>query len=83
MSARALASSADSGQSSMTTQSGQMGDQWHCLVSEIPSGRFSRTITLPCTIDPKKVKATFNKECILKILVPKEEKVKIVRISEG
>jgi len=29
------------------------------------------------------MKATFNKECILKILIPKEEKVKIVRISEG
>ena len=46
-------------------------------------GEFSRSITLPCIIDPKKVKATFNKECILKILVPKEEKVKIVRINEA
>lgn len=46
-------------------------------------GEFSRSITLPFTIDPKKIKATFNKECILKILIPKEEKVKIVRISEG
>ncbi len=46
-------------------------------------GEFSRSVTLPCTIDPKKVKATFNKECILKILIPKEEKVKIVRISEA
>lgn len=46
-------------------------------------GEFSRTVTLPCQIDPRKVKATFNKECILKILVPKEERVKIVRISEG
>lgn len=46
-------------------------------------GPFSRSVTLPCTIDPKKVKATFNKESILKILVPKEEKVKIVRISEA
>lgn len=46
-------------------------------------GEFSRSVTLPCTIDPKKVKATFNKECILKVLIPKEEKVKIVRISEG
>ena len=45
-------------------------------------GEFSRSITMPCTIDPKKVKATFNKECVLKILIPKEEKVKIVRISE-
>ncbi len=45
-------------------------------------GEFSRKITLPFPIDPKKIKATFNKECILKILVPKEEKVKIVRINE-
>ncbi len=46
-------------------------------------GPFSRSVTLPFPIDPKKVKATFNKECILKILIPKEEKVKIVRINEG
>lgn len=46
-------------------------------------GEFSRSVTLPMTIDPRKVKASFNKEGILKILVPKEEKVKIVRISEG
>jgi len=46
-------------------------------------GEFSRTVTLPTQIDPKRVKATFNKECILKILIPKEEKVKIVRISEA
>jgi HSP20 family protein len=45
-------------------------------------GEFSRSITLPFPIDPKKVRATFNKECILKILIPKEEKVKIVRINE-
>ena len=46
-------------------------------------GEFARSVTLPFAIDPKKVKATFNKECILKILIPKEEKVKIVRINEG
>lgn len=46
-------------------------------------GQFSRSVTLPFTIDPKKVKATFNRECILKILIPKEEKVKIVRINDG
>lgn len=46
-------------------------------------GEFVRSVTLPTAIDPKKVKATFNKECILKILIPKEEKVKIVRISEA
>ena len=46
-------------------------------------GQFSRTVTLPCAVDPKRVRATFNKECILKIIIPKEEKVKIVRINEG
>lgn len=46
-------------------------------------GPFSRSVTLPCQIDPKKVKATFNKDCVLKVLVPKEEKIKIVRIQEG
>ncbi len=46
-------------------------------------GEFQRSVTLPCSIDPKKVKATFNKDSILKIIVPKEEdKVKIIRISE-
>ena|SRR3990167_8018033 len=46
-------------------------------------GEFARSVTLPFSIDPKKVKATFNKESILKIIIPKEERVKIVRINEG
>lgn len=45
-------------------------------------GEFKRTVTLPTIIDPRKVKATFSKDSVLKILIPKEEKVKIVRISE-
>lgn len=45
-------------------------------------GGFKRTVTLPTMIDPRKVKATFSKDSILKILIPKEEKIKIVRISE-
>lgn len=45
-------------------------------------GPFERSVTLPCSIDPKKVRATFNKENILKIIIPKEERVKIVRISD-
>ncbi|MBM3227296.1 Hsp20/alpha crystallin family protein [Candidatus Peribacteria bacterium] len=45
-------------------------------------GEFKRTVTLPMAVDPRKVKATFSKDCILKILIPKEEKIKIVRISE-
>ncbi len=46
-------------------------------------GPFARSITLPVAIDPRKVRATFSKDCILKILIPKEEKVKIVKISEA
>jgi len=46
-------------------------------------GDFSRSVTMPCAIDPKKVKATFSKDSILKIIIPKEEKVKIVRINES
>jgi HSP20 family molecular chaperone IbpA len=45
-------------------------------------GSFARSITLPFNIDARKVKATFSKDSILKILIPKEEKVKIVRINE-
>lgn len=57
------------------------GNQYY--LQECFWGEFSRSVTLPTSIDPKKVRATFNKECILKILIPKEEKVKIVRISEA
>lgn len=46
-------------------------------------GAFSRNITLPDNIDPKKVRATFSKDCILKVLIPKEQKVKSIQISEG
>lgn len=46
-------------------------------------GPFSRSVTLPSPVDARKVRATFNKDCILKILVPKEERVKIIRISES
>lgn len=46
-------------------------------------GEFSRSITLPALIDPKKVRATFSKDSILKIIIPKEEKVKIIRINES
>ena len=56
-------------------------DQFY--VQECFWGNFERSITLPVSIDPKKVKATFSKDSILKVIVPKEEKVKIVRISEG
>ncbi len=56
-------------------------DQYY--LQECYWGEFSRSVTLPFTIDAKKVRATFNKECILKILIPREDKVKIVRISEG
>lgn len=54
-------------------------DQFY--VRECFWGPFSRTVTLPVQIDAKRVKATFNKENILKILVPKEDKVKIIPIN--
>jgi len=46
-------------------------------------GPFARSVTLPMIIDPRKIRATFNKECVLKVLIPKEEKVKIVKITEA
>lgn len=47
-------------------------------------GKFSRSISLPITIDAKRVKATFSKDGILKVFVPKnEDKVKIIRVSEN
>ena len=52
------------------------------FVQECYWGEFSRSVTLPCAVDPKRVRATFNKECVLKVIIPKEEKVKIVRINE-
>jgi HSP20 family protein len=55
-------------------------DQYY--IKECFWGDFERKVTLPCAVDPRKVKATFNKECILKIIVPKEEKIKIIRIND-
>ncbi len=52
------------------------------IVQECFWGPFARSVTLPIIVNPQKIRATFNKECILKILIPKEEKVKIVKISE-
>ena len=46
-------------------------------------GPFSRIITLPVSIDPKKVRATFSKDCTLKVLIPKEQKTKTVQINEA
>ncbi len=60
---------------------GVPADQYY--LQECYWGEFSRSITLPFAIDARKVRATFNKESILKIIIPREDKVKIVRISEG
>ena len=46
-------------------------------------GPFARTITLPDAIDPKKVRATFSKDCVLKVLIPKEQKIKTIQINEA
>lgn len=56
-------------------------DQYY--VKECFWGPFARSVTLPFAVDPRKIKATFNKECILKIYIPKEEKAKSVRIEEA
>ena len=64
-------------------QQGETIPQDQFYIQECFWGPFSRTVTLPFVIDPKKIRATFNRECVLKILVPKEERVKIVRINEG
>ncbi len=55
------------------------------LVQECFWGAFERRVTLPGPVDPRRVKATFNKESILKILVPREreEKIKIIRVGDA
>ncbi|MBI2117682.1 Hsp20/alpha crystallin family protein [Candidatus Peregrinibacteria bacterium] len=64
-----------------TRRQADTAPEQHYHLQECFWGEFSRSITLPCSIDPRRVKATFNKECILKIIIPKEERVKVVRIS--
>lgn len=61
-------------------QAETVSSEQYCL-QECFWGEFSRSVTLPCSVDPRRVKATFNKECILKIIIPKEERVKVVRIN--
>ena len=63
------------------TDTNVAADQYY--LQECFWGEFHRSIKMPFSVDPKRIRATFNKECILKILVPKEEKVKIVRITES
>ncbi len=46
-------------------------------------GEFSRSVTLPVPVDARKIRATFNKDCILKVLIPKEDRVKVVKINEA
>jgi HSP20 family protein len=56
------------------------------LVQECFWGPFERRVTLPGPIDQRRVKATFNKESILKILVPREreeQRIKIVRVGDA
>jgi len=48
------------------------GDQAKYLVSELPSGRFSRVITLPTATDASKVEATI-KNGVLSLHVPRAE----------
>jgi HSP20 family protein len=55
------------------------------ILQECYWGHFEREVTLPFTINAARVRATFSKDNILKIFVPKEggRKVKIVKINEG
>lgn len=57
-----------------------LSDQYY--LQECFWGVFERKITLPVQIDPKKVKATFNKDCVLRITITKEPKVSIVKVEE-
>ena len=64
-------------------QCDEIDDGQH-LVQECYWGEFSRRVELPNAVNPSKVKATFSKDGVLKVFVPKEErKVKIVKINEG
>lgn len=58
---------------------GKEKDYYH---RELVRGSFSRTMALPCEVQPEKVKATF-KDGILRILLPQKEeaKAKSVKIS--
>jgi HSP20 family protein len=59
-------------------------DEDRLLIQELHWGDFERTVTLPHAVNPAKVKATFSKDCILKVLIPlSERKVKIIKINEG
>ena len=54
------------------------------ILEECYWGPFERKITLPYSVNPSKVKATFSKDNILKIFFPKgEKKIKIIKINEG
>jgi HSP20 family protein len=57
------------------------GDRYY--LQECYWGEFSRSVTLPVPVDARKIRATFNKDCILKVLIPKEDRVKVVKINEA
>jgi len=64
-------------------QSDDLSDA-HVLIEEIYWGQFERKVTLPYSVNPAKVKATFSKDNILKVFFPKDEKkIKIIKINEG
>lgn len=60
-------------------------DDAQYILRECYFGDFERKVTLPCTVNPAKVRATFSRDNVLKIFVPKDEarKVRIVKINEG
>jgi len=60
-------------------------DDAQYILRECYFGDFERKVTLPCTVNPAKVRATFSRDNVLKIFVPRDEarKVRIVKINEG
>jgi HSP20 family protein len=59
-------------------------DQKEYLVCELPTGRFSRVITLPTALDPGKAEATI-KDGVLTLRVPKAEahRPRSIKVSAG
>jgi HSP20 family protein len=59
-------------------------EQKEYLISELPTGRFSRVITLPTALDPGKAEANI-KDGVLILRVPKAEahRPKSIKVSAG
>jgi HSP20 family protein len=56
------------------------GESVHCWLQEIPYGRFSRSVTLPMTVNASKARAEFDNG-LLVLHLPKTEEAKPRRIE--